>query len=85
MITFRQAETKLDEAELISSAAFFADAFEMSPLRVSVMKSGNVDAAATKHLIDAVEERFDIATGRLSPAKKAVPKAAAGIEVLAAP
>ncbi len=85
MITFRQAETKLDEADLISSAAFFADAFERSPLRVSVMKSGNVDAAATKHLIDAVEERFDIATGRLSAAKKAVPKAAAGIEVLAAP
>ena len=85
MITFRQAENKLDEGELISSAAFFADAFERSPLRVSVMKSGNVDAAATKHLIDGVEERFDIATGRLSPAKKAVTKSAAAIEVLAAP
>ena len=85
MITFRQAETKLDEAELIASAAFFADAFERSSLRVSVMKGGNVDGAATKHLIDGVEERFDVATGRLSPAKKAVPKAAAGIEILAAP
>lgn len=85
MITFRQAETKLDEAELINSAAFFAEAFERSSLRVSVMKSGNVDTVATKHLIDAVEERFDVATGRLSPAKKAIAKAAAGIEVLAAP
>ncbi|MFS8065727.1 MAG: hypothetical protein ACMG6S_05065, partial [Byssovorax sp.] len=85
MITHRQAETKLDEAELIASAAFFADAFERSSLRVSVMKGGNVDVAATKHLIDAVEERFDVATGRLSPAKKAVPKAAGAIEILAAP
>ena len=31
------------------------------------------------------EAIFDVATGRLSPAKKAVPKAAAGIEILAAP
>ena len=85
MITSRQAETKLDEGELISSAAFFADAFERSSLRVSVIKGGSVDAAATKHLIDGVEERFDVATGRLSPAKKAVPKSAAAIEILAAP
>ncbi len=85
MITFRQAETQLDEAELIASAAFFADAFERSSLRVSVVKSGGVDGAGTKRLIDAVEERFDVAAGRLSPAKKAVAKSAAAIEVLAAP
>lgn len=85
MIAYRQAETKLDEGDLISSAAFFADAFERSSLRVSVVKGGSVDAAATKRLIDGVEERFDVATGRLSPAKKALPKSAAAIEILAAP
>jgi hypothetical protein len=85
MITSRQAETKFDEGDLINAAAFFADAFERSSLRVSVIKGGSVDAAATKHLIDSVEERFDVATGRLSPAKKAVPKSAAAIEILAAP
>ena len=85
MITYRQAETKFDEGDLINSAAFFADAFERSSLRVSVVKGGSVDGAATKRLIDAVEERFDVATGRLAPAKKAVAKSAAAIEVLAAP
>jgi len=52
---------------------------------VSVQKGGSVDAAATKHLIDGVEERFDVASGRLSPAKKPVAKSAAAIEILAAP
>ncbi len=85
MIAYRQAETKLDEADLESSAAFFADAFERSSLRVSVVKGGSVDAAATKHLIDSVEERFDVASGRLSAARKPVPKSAAAIEILAAP
>ena len=85
MIAYRQAETKFDEADLIASAAFFADAFERSSLRVSVIKGGSVDAAATKRLIDGVEERFDVATGRLSPAKKALPKSSAAIEILAAP
>ena len=85
MITYRQPETKLDEAELINAAAFFADAFERSSLRVSVTKGAGVDAAATKHLIDAVAERFDVASGRLSAAKKATPKSAAAIEILAAP
>ena len=85
MITSRQAETKFDEGDLISAAAFFADAFERSSLRVSVVKGGGVDAAATKHLSDGVEERFDVASGRLSPAKKAVPRSAGAIEILAAP
>lgn len=85
MITFRVPEGKLDEAELGSSIAFFADVFERSTQRVVVSRGANVDAAATKHLIDLVEERFDSANGRVIAGKKALPKVAASVEILPAP
>jgi hypothetical protein len=82
LLTFRQPEGKLDEAALVNSAALLADVFERSALRVSVGKAG-LDAAATKKLIDGVEQRFDLGPGRLVPAKKLVPRAVAAVEVLA--
>jgi hypothetical protein len=85
MITFRQPDGKFDEAELFSSAAFFADAFGQSALRIAVGKAGAVDAGATKRLIDNLGERFDIAPSRLVTAKKMPAKASASIEILAAP
>ncbi|MFO0762194.1 MAG: hypothetical protein U0359_37490 [Byssovorax sp.] len=85
MITFRMPEGKFDEGELGANIAFFADVFERSALRVAVNKGQNVDAAATKHLIDLVDERFDSAGGRVIPAKKALPKVGASVEILPAP
>ncbi|MFT3766419.1 MAG: hypothetical protein QM820_13040 [Minicystis sp.] len=83
LLTFKQPEGKLDEAALANSAALLADIFERSALRVAVTKGGNVDAAATKKLIDDVEQRFDIGPGRLVAAKKAPPKVAGSVEILA--
>lgn len=85
LITFRQPEGKLDENALLAQTALLGDAFERSALRVAVIKGGGVDAAATKKLVEGVEQRFDVAPGRAVAAKKAVPKAAGAIEVLAAP
>lgn len=85
MIIARQPEGKLDEPALQATAGFLADVFERSAVRVAVIKAGGVDGAATKRLIDEVEQRFDVAPGRLSAAKKARPSAAATVEVLAAP
>jgi hypothetical protein len=85
LIPFRQADGKLDEPELLSTAAFFADVFERSVLRVSVGRGGAVDANATKRLIDTVTGQFDVAASRLVAAKKLPPKAAAAVDVLAAP
>ena len=85
MITFRQLEGKLDEPALLASAGLFADLFERSTLRVAVVKGSSVDAAATRKLIDGVEQRFDVTPGRIIAAKKARPSVAGAIEILAAP
>lgn len=85
LITFRQAEGKGDEAALITQTALFADLFERSALRVAVIKGGGIDAAATKKLIEAVEQRFDVAPGRVTAARKVIPRASGSLEVLAAP
>jgi hypothetical protein len=85
LITFKQPEGKLDEPALLAQAGLFADAFERSAMRVAVVKGGSVDAAATKKLIETVEQRFDVTPGRLVAAKKAPGKAAGAIEILAAP
>lgn len=85
MITFRQAEGKLDEPELLLTAAFFADVFERSALRVGVGRGGGVDTGATRRVVDTVAERFDVAGSRLVAAKKLPVKATATIEILAAP
>lgn len=85
MITYRQPEGKLDDAALLASAGFFADVFARSALRVAVIRAGGVDGPATKHLVDEAQERFDVPAARLVAAKKAAPKAAAAIEILATP
>jgi hypothetical protein len=85
MITFRQLEGKLDEPALVLAAGLFADVFERSTLRVAVVKGASVDAAATKKLIDGVEQRFDVTPGRLVAAKKVRPSVAGAVEILAAP
>lgn len=85
LFTFRQPEGKLDEGALQASAALYAEIFERSPLRVEVVRGAGVDAAATKKLIDGLEQRFDVAPGRVLAGKKAPPKASGSIEVLAAP
>ncbi len=84
-VTFRQPEGKLDEPALLAALGLYADVFERSALRVGVIKSGGVDAAATKKLLDETAERFDVAPVRLLPAKKAQAKSSATIEILAAP
>jgi hypothetical protein len=85
MITFRQVEGKFDEPELVTTAGFFADVFERSALRVGVGRGAAVDAVATRRVVDNVAERFDVAPSRLVAAKKVPPKAAAAIEIFAAP
>lgn len=85
LLTFKQPEGKLDEPALLGRAAFLADVFERSALRVAVAKGGGVDGAATKKLIEGVEQRFDVAPGRVVAGKKVVGKAAGVVEVLAAP
>lgn len=85
VITYRQLDGKLDEPALLDAAGLFADVFERSTLRVAVMKGSAVDAAATKKLIDGVEQRFDVTPGRLVAAKKGRPSVAGSIEILPAP
>jgi hypothetical protein len=85
IVTYRQPEGKVDDDALLTATGILADVFERSWLRVVVTKNGSVDAAATKHFVDAVEQRFDLAPGRLLPGKKAPAKAGAAVEVLAAP
>jgi hypothetical protein len=84
VVVYRQAEGKLDEADLLSMTGFLAEVFERSALRVAVVRGGGVDAAGTKRVVESAGERFDILPGRLFVAKKAVAKAAGSIEVLAA-
>ena len=48
-------------------------------------RGGAADAAATKRFVEEVEQRFDLAPGRVMAGKKAPAKAAAAVEVLAAP
>ena len=85
LVTFRQPEGKVDEPALVAALGLYADVFERSALRVGVVKGGAVDAAATKKLLDEAAERFDVAPVRLLTARKALPKASAAIEILAAP
>jgi hypothetical protein len=85
VVTFKQPEGKLDEPALLAQAGLLADAFERSAIRVAVVKGGGVDGAATKKLIEGVEQRFDVTPGRLVAAKKAPAKAAGAVEILAAP
>ena len=85
LVTFRQAEGKVDEATLLATAGLLADAFERSVLRIAVVKGGKVDGAATKHLVDEVGQRFDVPPERLLAAKKAPGSAGASVEILVAP
>ena len=75
LVTYRQGEGKVDEAALLATTGLLADVFERSVLRVAVLKAGSVDAAATKHLVEQVGLRFDVAPDRLVQAKKAPVKA----------
>jgi hypothetical protein len=85
LVTHRQPEGKVDEAALLATTGLLADVFERSMLRVVVTRGGAVDAAATKRLVDEVEQRFDVAPGRVIAGKKAPAKVGAAVEVLAAP
>ena len=85
LITYRQAEGKIDEPALLATAGLLADVFDRAVLRVAVAKAGGVDAAATKHLVEEVEQRFDVGPGRLVAGKKLSGKAAATVEILVAP
>jgi hypothetical protein len=85
LITYRQADGKVDDAALLAAAGLLADAFERSVLRVAVVKGGRVDASATKHLVEEVEQRFDVAPGRVVAGKKVGANAGAQVEVLVAP
>ncbi len=85
LLTYRQPEGKVDDAALLAATGLLADVFERSALRVVVTRAGAVDAAATKKLVEEVEQRFDLAPGRVLAGKKAPAKAGAAVEVLAAP
>lgn len=86
LVTYRQAEGKVDDALLLGTTGLLADVFDRSVLRVVVAnKTGGVDAAATKRLVDDVQERFDVAPGRVTAAKKAPGKVGAAVEILVAP
>lgn len=85
LVTYRQPEGKVDDASLLSTAGLLADVFDRSTLRVAVTKGGKIDPAATKRLVDDVEQRFDVTPGRLVPAKKVPAGAGASVEVLVTP
>ncbi len=85
LITYRQPDGKLDEAALIANAGLLAGVFERAPLRIAVNAGGSVDKAKTKKMIDDATGRFGLSQGRLVAATKAIPGAAATIEVLTAP
>lgn len=85
LITFRQPDGKVDAATLLATAGLLADVFDRSSLRISVTKGGVVDATATRHLLDDVVQRFDVAPERLIVARKAPPRTGAAIEILVAP
>jgi hypothetical protein len=84
-VTYRQPEGKVDDTSLLATTGLLADVFDRSTLRVAVVKGDHVDAAATKHLVDDVEQRFDVAPERVVAAKKAPGKVGAAVEVLVAP
>ena len=85
LITYRQADGKLDETSLIEAAGVLAGVFERAPLRLAVTSGGSVDKARTKKVIDDATGRFGLAPGRIVAAAKPVPQTAAAIEVLTAP
>lgn len=85
LFVHRLPEGKLDEDALVASAGLLATVFERSPVRIAVHQGGAVDGARTKRMIERIQDRFDIPPGRLVPAKSALGKGAAAIEVLAAP
>jgi hypothetical protein len=59
--------------------------FERSPIRVAVQPAGVVDVGKTKKVIERVQDRFDVPPGRLTPARAALGKGAAALEILAVP
>jgi hypothetical protein len=85
LLTYKQAEGKVDLPALLAETGLLADVFERSVLRLAVTKGGVLDAAASKRLADDVVQRFDVAPERLVVAKKAPPKTGASVEVLVAP
>jgi hypothetical protein len=85
LVTYRQPEGRVDTAALLATAGLLADVFDRSSLRVSVTKGAGVDPAATRHLLDDVVQRFDVAPERLFVAKRAPARAGAAIEVVVAP
>lgn len=85
LLVSRQPEGKLDEEAFVASAGLIAAVFERSPIRVAVHVGAGVDAARTKRLIERVQDRFDVPAGRLTPAKSALGKGPAAVEVLAIP
>ncbi len=85
LVNYRQPDGKVDPATLLATAGLLANVFERSVLRVAVTKGGGLDTAGTKHFIEDVEQRFDLAPGRVVTAKKVPAKAGAAIEVLVAP
>jgi hypothetical protein len=85
LLTYRQPEGKVDDASLLATTGLLADVFDRSVLRVAVVRGDRVDAAATKRLVDDVEQRFDVAPERVVAAKKAPGKVGAAVEILVAP
>jgi hypothetical protein len=85
ILVHRQPEGKLDEEGLIAQAGFLAAVFERSSIRVAVQPAGAVDAGKTKKVIERVQDRFDVPPGRLIPARAALGKGAAALEILAVP
>lgn len=85
LFVHRAPDGALDEEAFVGTAGFFAAVFERSPIRVSVQPSGAFDAAKTKKLIERVQDRFDIAPGRLVAAKGAIGKGSAALEILSVP
>lgn len=85
LLVSRQPEGKLDEEAFVGAAGLIAAVFERSPIRVAVHIGAGVDAARTKRLIERVQDRFDVPAGTLVPAKAALGKGPAAVEVLAVP
>jgi hypothetical protein len=83
LLMSRQPEGKLDEEGFLGATGLIAAVFERSQIRVAVHQGAALDTGKTKKIIERVQDRFDVPAGRLVPAKGALGKGAAAVEVLA--
>ena len=86
LLVYRAPKGALNEDLLLETAAFLAEAFPRSPVRVTIHRGADVDAKATAVTTARCIERFGLQPGRMAEGKaRAKNGAAATVEVLPIP